>query len=288
VTTKFNSPEELVARIRTVASLPEVLDRINKVANHPHSSLADVAAVIADDVGLTVRLLRLVNSAFYGFPARIQNITHACIIVGTHQIRQLAMATSVMEVFSSLDPDTLDMEDFWRHSVGCAMLSRALAIRLGESDLERFFIAGLLHDIGRLVLLMAAPDEAAAILAAAREPGDRSVQQIEMDQLGFSHAQLGGALLTAWNLPPSLIQPVRFHHTPTRCPMYPREAAIVHWSDIIAHASGIGESGAYRIPPAFLDTWDLFGLQPDILPPMISDILTQLEDVIRFFFGGTS
>ena len=278
-------PDDIVRRVHTVSSLPAVFQRVNEVANHPHSSLSDVAAVISEDVGLSARLLRLVNSAFYGFPQRIESITHACIIVGTHQIRQLAMATSVMEVFRSLDPDVLDMQHFWRHSIGCAMIARGLAVRLGESDIERFFIAGLLHDIGRLVLLHVIPEEAADLITTARTSPDRTLLQIEQDVIGFSHAELGGTLLTNWNLPPALVNPVRYHHTPMRCGLYPREAAITHWSDVIGHAMDFGDSGTPYVSNGSPEAWDSLGLDVEAIEPVTEDVRNQLDDVVCFFYG---
>lgn len=286
MTAKFSNPDELIRRVRTVSSLPAVFERVNEVANHPHSSLGDVAAVITEDVGLSARLLRLVNSAFYGFPQRIENITHACIIVGTHQIRQLAMATSVMEVFRALDPHVLDMQDFWRHSIGCAMIARGIAVRLGESDIERFFIAGLLHDIGRLVMLQVIPEDAAHAITLARESKEWTLLQVETSEIGFTHAELGSALLTAWNLPPSLVNPVRYHHQPNRCGLYPKEAAVTHWSDIIVHAMDFGDSGTSYVADGNMDSWNALGLDVEALQPIAEDVRMQLDDVVSFFYGS--
>lgn len=285
MTESFKSPDEIIRHVRTVSSLPAVFERVNEVANHPHASLGDVAAVISEDVGLSARLLRLVNSAFYGFPSRIESITHACIIVGTHQIRQLAMATSVMEVFRDLDPNDLDMDAFWRHSIGCAMIARGLAVRLGEADIERFFIAGLLHDIGRLVLLQVAPEKTAELLKAGRSSDSQSLLQLENTHLGFTHGELGGALLTAWNLPPSLVNPVRYHHVPSRSGIFPREAAITHWSDIIVHAMDFGDSGAPYFSNGDSQSWDALGLEVEVLHAVTEDVRTQLDDVVSFFYG---
>jgi len=282
---KFESADDLVANVQTIPSLPAVFDRINKVANQPSAALMDVAGVISEDVGLSSRLLKLVNSAYFGFPSRIESVTKACVIVGTRQIRQLALATSVVNVFKSVPPDILNMQMFWRHSVGCAMAARTVAMIGGAQDVESHFVLGLLHDVGRLVMLQTMPDETARVI---RESYDANclTHDLERRRFGFTHADVGSALLKRWGLPPVVVEAVGRHHTPVEAPCNQHEAACVHYCDIVVHALGIGQSGNPMVPPMDETAWDVLGLEPEAADAVVAQLDTQVEELADQFCGG--
>jgi putative nucleotidyltransferase with HDIG domain len=243
--------------------------RLTEVLNDPYSSNADVGAVIGEDPGLTARLLRLVNSAIFGFPARIESITQALSLVGTQQIHDLALATSVLRLFKNVPEDFFDMDSFWRHSLACGICARLIAAQRREPNVERLFVAGLLHDIGRLVLCSQFPDGARAAFEFRNESGTL-LYEAERAVLGFDHAAIGRALLCEWKLPAALLDVVANHHQPTKAHNYPAEVAIVHVADITAHALLLGDGGERYVPPLEPSAWDT--LQPmETIPIAVMD-----------------
>lgn len=264
---------DLVDGCDSVGSLPSVYLRLNEVLNDPYSSNADVGAVINDDPGLTARLLRLVNSAFFGFPSRIESIPQALSLVGTQQIHDLALATSVLRMFKDVPEDYIDMESFWRHSLACGICARLLAAQRREPNVERLFVAGMLHDIGRLILCMQYPEGVQNAFELCDEQGTL-LYEAERTVLGYDHSAVGRALLYKWNLPAVLQEVVAHHHQPTKAQRFPTEVAIVHVADITAHALLLGDGGERFVPPMEPAAWDV--LQPlDVLPLTLLDEIDQ-------------
>lgn len=281
---RYKTASDVAAQVRTVASLPVVFEKINRIANDPSASLGMVSSVIADDVGLSARLLKLVNSAYFGFPSRVENVTQACVVVGIRQIRQLVLATSVVEVFKSVSPDVLNMRSFWLHSTGCAMASRLIAMTCGTQDLENFFVAGLLHDVGRLVMLQAMAEETGELIAMAYDQ-EALTHELERAAFGFTHAEVGGELLKIWGVPPSLVDAVSRHHHLGGGRSSQLEASAVHLADIIVHALGIGQSGNPFVPPLDEQAWSELGLAPEKIDLIVEQLDSQVEELGEFFCG---
>ena len=263
-----------------VASLPSVYLRLVEVIKHPRSSATDMANVIGEDPGLTVRLLRLVNSAFYGFPSKIETVSRAVTVVGTQQLTDLALATSVISMFDKVPEALVTMDSFWRHSLGCGVFARALATQRREANVERLFVAGLLHDIGSILIYTGSPEQAGDVLAHCRDTGElRHVAERRI--LGFDHADVGGKLLSAWDLSQSHQEAVAHHHKPTKAPGFPKEASVVHVADIIANGLRMGSSGEHLVPPLDPAVWDSLGVDPGILPNVMDETQRQFDDAVR-------
>lgn len=269
------SPESLVSRTYSIATLPDAYMRLNEAVNNPNSSFAEVAKVIREDVGLSSRLLKLVNSAFFGFPSKIDSISRACVIVGTMQLRSLALATSVIDSLSLHKSTPFSIEAFWKHSVGCAVSASVLARQRGETDVERFFVCGLLHDIGRIVLLNEIPEEYFNVIKTSVDSG-HSLHEVEYDKMGFSHAEVGGALLKMWKLPSSLVDPVTWHHRPSGCSTYNQEARTLQIGDMVAHAMELGDSGSHIVP-------DVQGESLEAFVPLVEKMDLVLEQIDQQF-----
>jgi HD-like signal output (HDOD) protein len=269
-------PANLIADCPEFGSPPLVYKRLVEVINHPRGGAHDLADVIRQDTALTGRLLKLVNSAFFSFPKKIETISQAVGIVGTSQLRDLALATSITELFREVPPHLVDVDGFWRHSLACGVAARVLASMRTESNVERFFVAGILHDIGRLVLFMRVPEESNAVIARARACG-AMLYETERDMLGFDHARVGGALMDHWKMPESLKEAVRFHHEPLKAVRFPLDVAIVHVADILANALQLGSSGERFIPPLSAHAWTALGLDPRVISFVIEQIDREYE-----------
>jgi putative nucleotidyltransferase with HDIG domain len=271
---------DLLKGVVSVASLPGVFLRLSEVVSDPHSSAADVGRVIAEDPGLTARLLRLVNSAMYNFPSRIETVSHAISIVGTAQLQDLALATSVIRLFASMPHGLVTMESFWRHSVACGVAARALATRRRETNVERYFVAGLLHDIGRPIMYMQMPDQSRIAVTRSREERV-PLFRVEHELFGFDHSHVGHALMELWKLPPALREAVAHHHHPERAQRFPVEAAVVHVADLLANALSLGSSGEGGIPPFVPAAWDAIGLPPAVLGDLLEECERHYEAAVQ-------
>lgn len=278
------SARRLVELVTMVPSLPAVYLRLSAVVDHPRSSMRAIEAVVCEDPSLAGRLLRLANSAFFGFPARVDNLSRAITLVGTRQLRDLAMATSVLELFRGVSPEHVTMPSFWRHGVTCGLAARALAGWRREANPEQYFVAGLLHDIGRLVLYLKLPEEMNRILEQAARSG-APLYEIERQHLGFDHAAVGGELLRHWNLPPHLCDAVAWHHAPRSAKLHEPMAALVHVADVFANAAGYGSSGEARVPPLNTLSWQQLELPPTVVVPTMSLIRQQLADTMATLLG---
>jgi HD-like signal output (HDOD) protein len=281
---KQKNPEILVGDDIRLASLPNIFFEISKVISDPRSSAIHIADVISKDPGLSAKLLKIVNSAFYSFPSRIDTISRAVMIVGSKQLSALALGTSVISIFQDIPSDLVDMKSFWEHSLSCGIAARILASYKNIPNTERLFVAGLLHDIGRLILYKHLPYEEREIFLRTTQT-NCLLHSAERDILGFDHAVIGGILLRRWKLPLILEHAVEYHHNPLGS-HHPLEASIVYLADILTNALGLGTSGERFVPPVAPDVWNNLDLPTEIFPKVIQLIDRQVEEVIQKFFDG--
>jgi putative nucleotidyltransferase with HDIG domain len=276
------TPQELVQKNINLLSLPETALRINTMVSDPNSTAADIGDIVSQDPALTARLLRVVNSAFYGFPSQIDTISMAITVLGTRQLRDLVMTTSVINRFRDIPSSVVDMENFWCHSLTTAIAARNIAQHLKISNSERLFVAGLLHDIGKLVMYITLPDPSRQVIEIAAEPNIDS-NHVEKAIFGFTHSQVGAELLRQWKLPESLIEPVSYHHEPMAAKVYLQETAIVHLANVIANdiQPSISTDDDNMADPL---AWKLLELEPSLLETFHEEVYQQLDDVLSIFY----
>lgn len=270
----------LIDRTSTVYSLPLFYERLNETINHPRSSIDDIGKIITEDQGLTARLLRLANSPMFGWFGKVDSIGKAVTIIGTQQLRDLALAASVMGVFKGIPEDLLNMASFWRHSIACGIVARTLATWRRENNVERFFVAGMLHDIGQLIMATTLPDIVKEMIEKSRNE-NRMFLEVERERLGFDHADAGGALLKSWKIPANIGEPVTYHHTPALADQFPMEVSIVHISDIICQCLSLGQSCEWYVPPLDGGSWERLGISPH----QLDVVLKQAESHINETFA---
>jgi len=277
------SIQDVIASDPALVSLPDVFARICEVLNNPVSTAQEAAQVIGMDQSLSARLLRLVNSAFYGFPTKVDTLSRAVTIVGSRQLTTLALGISVVSMFRDLPPGLTDVKSVWKHSVACGLAASALAgcAACAPESGERLFVAGLLHDVGRLVMYRNLPGFSAEALRMARR--DKAlVRTAELRVFGFDHAALGQALLAEWRFPESLALAVGHHHGPGRQGWLP-DTAIVHVADVVVNAMRMGSSGEYYVPPLSPDAFALLGVPAKTLGLVVDKVDRQVETVLSVF-----
>ena len=265
-----------------IPSPPFIYKKLQEVLNSSDSTFEDITQVINVDPGLTTRLLKIVNSPFYGLSSQVDSIPHAINILGTEQLVDLVLATEVVNKFKGIPKDMIDMEDFWKHSIACGLTSRMIAKEKEESKPERYYLAGMLHDIGSLVLYKEVPSTARECLAQSNYKGEH-LFQTESDMLGFNHADVGRELLKKWNLPDRIVEAVGFHHNPMEAKWYPRFATIVHIADILVYEMKIGNSGEAFVPPLAVQILDHLGLDKNQLEEIKLEIHGEVDKVAGIF-----
>ncbi len=269
-----------VRGIPELKSLPQVYERVTEAINRPDSSAEIIGAVVGEDAGLTMRLLRIVNSSLYGFPSKIETISRAITLVGVEELRDLTLATSVIQLFDSLPTEFTNMESYWRHSLATAICCRLIAEHRNESNIERFFVGGLLHDVGSLALWVHGAQRAKRIARRCQSSGCQ-LRDAERAVLSFDHTDVGRELLTMWRLPQSLVESVYCHHMPKRATSVPIEAMTIHVSEIIVDAMQIGSSGEVNVPPTVINAWETLELEIGFLGDLIKDLDSQFEEASK-------
>lgn len=278
---------ELVQGVSNLVTLPDVFVRINQLVENPNSSIADIAKVAGQDPSFTVRLLRVANSSFYGFSSTIDTVPKAVSVIGTSQIRSLALATSVASSFDGLPNTLVSMEHFWRHSLYCALAARVLARKAGQCDPDAVFTAGLLHDIGELVIFNRLPQQAKEALSLVLDSADElPIYQAEQQIMGFDHAQVGGELARQWQLPPMLTGCIEHHHSPQAAPHFPREVALVHIANILALMAEVRTLDPGDVPPSDPHAWDTLGLKADeTIAATVEEAQEEIAEAEKLFLG---
>ena len=264
------TPYDLVSGVVRLVSLPEVCMRVNEMLDDVRVNANDIGKVICQDAGLTARLLKIVNSGFYGFPSRIETVSRAVNVIGLRELRGLVLATSAVEAFSEIPNDLLNMVKFWRHSVYCGVVAQLLAERCHVLHSERLFVAGLLHDVGKLILSHRLPSEMGEVVARMKLE-DRPDFDIETEVLGFDHAEVGGELLKVWQMPRSLEQAVRHHHQPDQADDAIMDVCLVHIANsmtLIAE-SGLEPDSAKNVISPY--AWQTTNLDPSIMNEVFLD-----------------
>lgn len=253
-----------VKDVAGLVSPPEVCIKLLDLVDSPKSTAHEIGEVISSDPNLSARLLKLVNSSFYNYSGRIDTLSRAIAIVGTRELYSLAISVSAVRAFSNIPAQLINMDTFWRHSLYCGIIARYLAKRCGILHPERLFVAGLLHDIGELVMFARAPEKSRDLMLMA-EGNENVLAYAERQEFGFTHADLGGLLATLWNLPDTLVEAITCHHNPLDAVCSKQQAGIVKIADILADRSSLGalfESQPRQASPLEIDKslWRVTGL----------------------------
>lgn len=202
---------ELAQKSSTLFTLPDVYMRLQGLVKKPETTLDDIAELISTDAALTARLLKIANSSFYNFPAQIDTISRAINLIGTDQLMNLVLATSVATSFSGIPEEVIDMDSFWRHNVDTGLVARSLGAAGKQRDVERLFVIGLLHNVGKLLVLNEMPEQAIKVL---QPESGQCPWELQQETFGFTFAECGAELLALWELPDALVEAVRFQNLP--------------------------------------------------------------------------
>jgi uncharacterized domain HDIG len=246
-----------------------ILRKILGIIEDPKVSLQKISDFVASDPTLTARILKMVNSPVYGFPGRISSVNHAMLILGLNALKGLLIGVSVFEVMKK------NMVGLWEHSLSSAIYARIIATRKNLSSPEEISVAALLHDIGKVILLIAFKEDYEKIIQSVMAK-ERFLHELENEYFGITHAEVGGFVAKKWNFPLKLTEPIMNHHRPQLSKNFELETAIVHLSNILTLSRGIGYSGDIFVNPVNVSVWNLL----DFKYEDIKDIFREAEDPI--------
>ena len=278
--------EEIIKDVDDLVSLPGVFIRINEMIESQESTATEISKVLSQDPGLTVRLLRVANSSFYGLSKEVDSVARAITIIGTQRLRDLVLATCAVEAFEGIPNELVTMDDFWSHSLFCGLISKHLAEQAGIKESDSLFISGLLHDIGQLIMFRQLPELSLQVLLQDLDQVDEPEIIIsEKEIIGFDHAHLGGAVVAHWQLPPVFVETISCHHEPETATEFPKHAAIVHIANTLAVLTelktfNIEETDA---PPIHPGSWETIGLTPEVIQPVIAAARQEFENMRALF-----
>ncbi len=220
--------QALLAKESELSSLPEIYIRISELLDSDTATSAQIGQVVETDPALSLRILKMVNSAFYGFSHKVDSIAQAITILGRERLKQILIGSVLSGVFGKMENHIFHMEDFWRHSVKTAILARYLSLQTEcMQNADSLFTAGLLHDVGRLIMAKLIPEQTREIQNAVDiEDGD--LYHAEERILGFTHCDVGAGFIKKWELPDLLASAAQYHHNPQAITEYILETGIIY------------------------------------------------------------
>ncbi|MGE5380440.1 MAG: HDOD domain-containing protein [Methylocystaceae bacterium] len=274
--------EQVVAQVQDLPTLPAVATEVIKLTDDPNATAQDINRVVGKDQGLTAKVLKLANSAYYGFPRRISTITEATVLLGFQTLRSIVMAASVSDMLSrEVEGYSLGSGELWRHSQATAMGARLLARQCKYPAADVAYTAGLLHDIGKVILNHYLKESYDQVLEMVTNEGI-PFMEAETTILGFNHAEVGARVGEKWNLPLPLVEAIANHHSPHLATIDPRLTAVVHLADCLTMTMGVGLGVDGLFYPMQENALQRLGLTMDNLEDMVSRLTDMMIDASAF------
>ena len=255
--------------LKNLPTLPGMIDQISRAVESKRFSAADIGKLISRDQVLTAKVLKLANSAFYGFSRGVGSITHALVLLGFDVVKGLILTSSVFDLMKNRG------EELWRHSMAAASAAGVIGQELGLADVEELGLAALLHDLGKVVIRVHMPDDSQSIQELVEVEG-MTVRQAEETVLGFSHTHVGLWLAESWKLPQEMTEPIRWHHQPAASRNAPVYTAVVHLADILARGYGFGDHNDPWVPPLDPQAIKILSLNAAKLEAMVDGVCQKL------------
>lgn len=262
-----------VNRIKTLPTMPGVVKQLCGLMESDDTTTTEIAEMIATDQVLSAKVLKIVNSPFYGFPGRIATINHAVVLLGFNVVKGIVLSAAILGYM------TAAVKGLWEHSLGTAVTAGALGRTLGLKEPEELATAGLLHDLGKVLLSVEMKSECAAVIQKVKK---EKVSFIEAEQeilFGVNHCTIAGWLAEEWNLPPRLAEPLTRHHRPDKAGNAAVATAVVHLADICTRALQFGSGGDPYVPAIQPEAMEMLDLKMADMPGLLEVIDDELEDI---------
>jgi HD-like signal output (HDOD) protein len=278
--------KQLILNVNELATLPDVYMQLRRVLDDPESSMNDLAIVISSDPVLTAHILKIANSAFFGFASKIDTVSRAINLLGSQQTHDLTLAMIVADKFNPDSFDFINMDEFWYNSVHCGIVARIIAQKNNVLDCERLFVEGLLHNIGHLVLYMKHPSE----IQKAKElfyKEKKELFKIEKSIMGYDYAEVGSALMNSWGLPLSIQTSIRYHTEPGNADNFHLESSIVHLANLITMTAEHPEMKQNLMEYVDPSTSSFIKLDESNIKNIIIEAEPHISELLTLMFGQT-
>jgi putative nucleotidyltransferase with HDIG domain len=265
----------IIKDTKSLPTLPGIVLKISSLAEDDKSSVNEIAKLIATDQILSAKVLKLVNSPFYGFSGRVSTISNALILLGINVVRSLALSSSIFEMMEKT------VVGLWEHSFGAALAANTIAKKLKLPEAEEISTAALLHDIGKVIIKLKLEDDYDHLISLINEK-EVSMIEAEKELLGADHSEIGEWIAKTWFLPEKLIEPIACHHSVNKSIIHKTKTAAVHLADILVKASGFGFSGDDFVPRIQPAAWEKLGMNEKLLEEIVGEVEDKLIDAKNF------
>lgn len=263
--------------IETLGDLPSqpiILQKLHELISRQNTSSHNVAKVVETDQGFTAKVLRLVNSPFFGFTRTIASVEEAITMIGFNSVHQLLLATSLMGTFK-IDKSVFDLDLFWQHCFSVGVIAKHIATHSFHHLKEESFVGGVLHDVGRLILINA---DIKRYQKYSRENSGAVDLETEKENFGVNHQEAGMMLAEYWHFPDSIRDGIGYHHTPDKIEANNELAAVIHISDIMTHGLNLGNSGNFYVSDFSSKAWMTLRISYDELGSILEKALAQIDE----------
>ncbi len=272
--------DRLLSHANDIPTLPATVFRVIQLAEDPNCSANDLARVLLNDPPMAAKVLRLANSAYYGFSQKISSVPQAITLLGFSTLKNVLLSASVFDFYRQ-GGAAIDLNGLWKHSVAVATASKLIAKRVRYPNVEKAYTVGLLHDLGKIVIARYLPSALLEVRKIVLEE-NCAVYDAEVKVLGVNHAEIGAFLLEKWNLPLAVTEAVEYHHHPTRSNFQFYTAAIGYLANILAHRSRIGFSGDEMEREVDPLVREYFGLTEQSMTEMLDNLTFKRLEIDAF------
>ncbi len=270
---------EIVSGIEDLPTLPEVVIGITQLVDDPDATAEDIYRIVSTDPSLSATMLKLVNSAFYGMSRSVTSLEQAIRILGFVTVRNIALAAFVFDAFV-VGKGQFDYKGFWMHSIGSAAAGKILAQRLRIKESGEYFVYGLLHDLGVVVMMQYLSENMSRVIGLVEE--GKTLDQAENKVMNCTHRDIGAALAGMWDFPPSLVATMRYHGLDEIPGEFEREVALTTCGSTIAAALEIGETARRRVSAVPETVWKIAGIEPEDIGAIMDDVLHEMDNSRSF------
>jgi len=272
---KRDEIQRIIRDTKSLPTLPGLISRLGSLTENNKVSALEIGRVVSMDQVLSAKVLRLVNSAFYGFSRRVSTVSNAIILLGVNVVKSLAISSSIFEIMEK------NVVGLWEHSMGAAVAANIISRELKLPEPEETSTAALLHDIGKVIIKIRLQDDYDQLSALIKEKGLRLIEA-ERSLLETDHAEIGEWVAQTWLLPEKLIEPIACHHNVEKSAVQRGKTAVVHVADVLVKASAFGFSGDDLVPQIQPVAWNKLGLTEESLEQIILKFEDKLVEVKQF------
>jgi len=272
---KWTDIRSIIGDLKSIPTLPGLISKLGALTENNKASAQEMARVVSTDQILSVKVLRLVNSAFYGFSRRVSTVSNAIILLGVNVVKSLTISSSIFEI---MEKNTVGL---WEHSMGVAVAANIIARELKLPEPEETSTAALLHDIGKVIIKIRLREDYGRLTQAIQEKGIMMIEA-EQELLETDHAEIGAWIAQTWLLPEKLIEPIACHHNVEKSLVQRTKTSVVHVADVLIKASAFGFSGDDIVPQIQPVAWKKLGLTEPLLEKLLEKIEDKLVEVKQF------